>query len=156
MSIAGTVRDLMQRENVDYEIVEHQYTESSMHTAAFAHVPGDKLAKSVVLEDESGYVMVVVPSTHRVHLGRTSRQLKRQMGLATEDELRELFKDCATGAIPPTGQAYDMETLVDDRLIGQSDVYFEAGDHERLVHVGAEQFQQLMAGAGHGRFGDRV
>jgi len=46
-----------------------------------------------------------------------------------------------------------METLVDDALAEQSDIYFEAGDHEQLIHVSAETFQTLLGDdARHGRF----
>jgi Ala-tRNA(Pro) deacylase len=63
-----------------------------------------------------------------------------------------LFADCELGAIPPMGRAYGMETIVDDSLAEQPDVYFEAGDHVSLIHVNAMAFQRLMAGARHGRF----
>ena len=34
----------------------------------------------------------------------------------------------------------------------QSDVYFEAGDHEELIHVSADNFQKLMHNAEHASF----
>jgi Ala-tRNA(Pro) deacylase len=38
----------------------------------------------------------------------------------------------------------------------QPDVYFEAGDHEDLIHVSAENFQKLMSGAEHASFSKPV
>jgi len=116
-------------------------------------VPGTRLAKSVVLEDDHGYLMVVLPSNRQVNLGELHRQLNRSLGLATEGELGSLFSDCEIGALPAVGPAYGMETLVDDALAEQSDIYFEAGDHEQLIHVTAETFQSLLGEeARHGRF----
>jgi Ala-tRNA(Pro) deacylase len=34
----------------------------------------------------------------------------------------------------------------------QPDVYFEAGDHEDLIHVSADNFQKLMSNAEHASF----
>jgi Ala-tRNA(Pro) deacylase len=111
------------------------------------------LAKSVVLEDEQGYLMVVLPSSRRVDVGELQRQLKRNLGLASESELAQLFADCEIGALPALGPAYGMETVVDDAIAEQPDIYFEAGDHEQLVHVTAEVFQTLLGDSvQHGRF----
>lgn len=156
MAIAIALENFLKEHRVAYDVVMHPHTMTSSQTAAQAHVPGDRLIKSVVVEDDDGYLMVALPSTHRLELGRLHRQLRRQLGLATENELAGLFKDCELGAIPPIGAAYGIETLVDDSLLQGGDVYFEAGDHEELIHISGKQFQDLFAGAKHGRYSDRV
>ncbi len=136
-----------------YDVLTHPHTATSGESAQAAHVPGTRLAKSVVLEDEQGYLMVVLPSNRQIDLGELHRQLNRNLGLATEGELGSLFSDCEIGALPAMGPAYGMETVVDDALAEQSDIYFEAGDHEQLIHVSAETFQTLLGeDARHGRF----
>jgi Ala-tRNA(Pro) deacylase len=127
-----------------------------METAELAHVPGDRLAKSVVLEDEDGYVMAVLPSTHHVRLGKLGRELNRSLRLATEKQLTTLFADCETGAVPPVGLAYGMATIVDDSLAEQPEIYFEAGDHEQLIRLDRNAFMALMEHAAHARFAHRV
>jgi Ala-tRNA(Pro) deacylase len=69
------------------------------------------------------------------------------VGLATEQELVELFPDCEGGAIPPLGTAYRLVTLVDRDLLKQPEVYFESGDHEHLVKVTGQQFSSLLGDA---------
>jgi Ala-tRNA(Pro) deacylase len=123
-----------------------------MESAQLAHVPGDRIAKSVVLEDERGYLLAVLPASCRVDLGELHRQTRRNLGLATEYELGALFEDCEPGAVPPLGPAYDLETIVDETLAEQPDIYFEAGDHEQLVHVSAEAFETLLGEAQHTDF----
>lgn len=156
MAIATTLENYLKEHQVSYDVVTHPHTMTSMQTASEAHIPGDRLIKSVVVEDDDGYLMVALPSTHRLELGRLHRQLHRRLGLATEGELAGLFKDCELGAIPPIGAAYGIETLVDDSLLQGGDVYFEAGDHEELVHISGKQFQDLFSGAKHGHYSDHV
>ena len=156
MAISRSLKNYLEEQGVQYDVVRHVHTESSMHTAAAAHVPGDRLAKSVLVVDEEGCLLVVVPSSHRVQLGELDRQLERNLGLATEDELRELFKDCKIGAIPPAGAAYGIETVVDESLTEQPEVWFEAGDHELLIHVRGEQFSKLVGDAPRRRFSRHV
>lgn len=147
MGIAMTLKDYLSRNGVEYQVLVHPRTGSSPETARVAHVPGDRLAKTVVLEDENGYLVAVVPSTYRVRLGELSRQLQRHLRLASEQEFASLFKDCDLGAIPPIGQAYGLSTVIEEDLVRKPDIYFEAGDHEELIHVTGEQFMRLMAGA---------
>jgi len=63
-----------------------------------------------------------------------------------------LFDDCEPGAVPPLGPAYGIETLLDESLTSVADVFFEAGDHELLVHLRGEIFQALLRGARRGYY----
>jgi len=144
MSIATTVSKYLAEYDVPYDVMSHTHTVSSAESAAVAHVPGDRLAKSVVLEDDQGYLMVVLPANRRVDLSELQRQLKRNLELANEYELSNLFRDCEIGALPAIGPAYGLETLVDDTIAEQPEIYFEAGDHEQLIHVSSEVFETLM------------
>jgi Ala-tRNA(Pro) deacylase len=139
-------------QRVEYDVIAHAPSWTSQETASKAHIPGQCLAKSVLLEDDQGYVLAVVPADSRVDLGELHRLTHRRLGLASELELVPLFEDCDLGAIPPLGPVYGLETLVDDSLAEQPDVYFEAGDHEQLIHVTAETFDLLTTGARHSSF----
>jgi Ala-tRNA(Pro) deacylase len=156
MAMANTLRTYLDVRGIHYDRTTHPRTADSMHTAAAAHVPGDHLAKSVVLKDEQGYVMVVLPSTRRVALGRLHKTLDRFLGLATERELASLFADCETGAIPPVGDAYGVATVVDESLAGCPDVYFESGDHVELLHLSGREFDRLTHDLPHGQFARHV
>lgn len=144
MSMSPTLEDCLRYKDSRYEILWHPHSHASMHTAEVAHIPGDRLAKTVLLEDETGYAAAVLPSTHHLSLAELWKATGRRLVLATESEVRELFKDCEVGAVPPVTMAYGMPTYLDESLAQQPDVYFEAGDHEALIHMDTEQFLDLM------------
>lgn len=152
MAIAHTLQEYLDRAGVPYDVVPHPYSSTSMQSAEFAHIPGNRLAKSVLLEDEHGYLLAVVPASHRIELGVLHQQLNRMLGLATEREISEVFADCEEGAVPPLGQPYGVDVVIDDSLAWQPDIYFEAGDHTDLVHLTGEAFQDLLADAEHLEF----
>jgi Ala-tRNA(Pro) deacylase len=156
MSMSATLQDCLRSKGSQYEIVHHPYSHSSIETAAAARIPGDRLAKTVLLEDEHGYVAAVLPSTYAVRLSELWAQTGRHLVLAKEVELRKLFKDCDAGALPPVCTAYGMYTYLDESLAQQPDVYFEAGDHEALIHMGTKQFLSLMDRAERARFARRM
>ncbi|MEW7972294.1 MAG: YbaK/EbsC family protein [Candidatus Thiodiazotropha endolucinida] len=147
MSVSNTVRSYLEGQDIPYELIAHKHTQSSMESAGAAHVESDHLAKAVIVKEGDEYMMVVVPCDYHVHLGKLHRLLDREVGLATENELIQLFPDCERGAIPPLGTAYKLITLVDRTLLDQPEVYFESGDHEHLIKVSGEQFAHLLGDA---------
>ena len=150
MAIAKTVEWYLDNHGVSYETLEHPYSRSSEETADVAFIWEDQLAKPVLLEDERGYLLVVVPASYRVDLKKLERELDRKLALATEEELTDLFPDCEIGALPPLGQAYGIPTVYDDRLRRLSCVYFEGGDHRDLVYMGGREFIDLLKDSPHG------
>lgn len=152
MAISLTLQQYLEDNGIRYDVMPHTFTNSSMNTAQATRVPGDQLAKSIILEDDNGYLMAVLPATHHIELGRLSMQLNRKLGLATEQEIGKLFSDCDLGAIPPAGEAYGMEMIMEDSLGACNEVYFEAGDHTDIIHVHGNDFKRLMRTAMHGRF----
>ena len=100
-----------------YEVTEHRLSRCSAQTARVAHVPPQLVAKSVVLEDEAGFVMAVIPADRYVMIGRLASLLgRRALRLSDEDRIAATFGDCARGAVPPVGMAWGIETVVDDDL----------------------------------------
>lgn len=152
MTIAATQQRYLIQRKAEYDLMLHPHTSSSHETAEAAHIPDDHIAKAVVVKDESDYVIVVIPASNWLNMDRLRNELNRDLHLATEDELAELFDDCEPGAVPPLGPAYGIETLLDNALISLSDVYFEAGDHEQLVHLRGQDFKALLSGARRGYY----
>jgi Ala-tRNA(Pro) deacylase len=151
MAIAVSLKEYLDSRGIAYDVITHERATSMLEAAQCAGIPGDCVVKTVVLEDEDGYMLAAVPASHHIRMGALRRALNRPAGLATEGELAGLFADCELGAIPPVGEVYGLEVIVDDSLNGQPDLYFEGGDHRTLVHVHRDAFARLMQGARHGR-----
>ncbi|MFT6924681.1 MAG: Ala-tRNA(Pro) deacylase [Psychromonas sp.] len=96
--------------------------------------------------------MVVIPGHHWLKLKAVKEELGREFELAQETEINKLFSDCQSGAIPPLGPAYKLQTLMDQRLLTLVNVYFDVGDHEHLVHLDGKAFHALLKGVRHGYF----
>ena len=152
MAIAETVINYLVEKNVTYDQVSHPHSGSSHETAEASHVREDHIAKGVIVKDAAGYAMVVVPANSYVEMKHVRKELDRALELVEEDEFSRLFPDCEPGAVPPLGPAYQIETFLDESLTSLSNVYFEAGDHEHLVHTTGDDFRTLLAGVRHGYF----
>jgi Ala-tRNA(Pro) deacylase len=151
MTIAVTLQRYLDQ-NVTYETIPHKPTMTSAGSAHASHIAADKMAKGIVLRRNGGYMLAVLPASHHIRLDELRRQVGDDITLANEDEIARLFRDCARGAVPPIGECYGLEVIVDDGIERQPEVYLESGDHETLIHMSREQFAQLNAQAMHGCF----
>lgn len=152
MSVARTLSEYLAEQGVAYEVVEHPYSSSATRTAEAAHVPGDRLAKAVLVEDLGHYMLAILPASRRLHLGQLHHLIGEHVGLATEREVAEIFPDCALGAIPALGAPYGLEPVVDEHVPTEGDVYLEGGDHETLVKLPALTWRDLLGASRHGLF----
>ena len=152
MTIPAKVAAFLTDKGISYELVSHPKTYSSSETASAAHLPEDHIAKGVVLKDAQGYLLVVIPASDWINLNHVRNELNRDLHLAPEEEMEQLFPDCEPGAVPPMGEAYGIEAILDEALTSLVKVYLEAGDHKQLICVTNEQFNSLMKGVRHGHF----
>jgi Ala-tRNA(Pro) deacylase len=151
MFVSQTVAGFLDRCGVDFDVVTHRHSATSVASAHKAHIESSQLAKAVLMRDENEYLLVLVPASRRVNAWALQELLDReQLFFATEEEMPFIFRDCAQGAVPAVGAAFGLTTVVDEDLLCCREVYFEGGDHEHLVHMRGESFATLMADQPHG------
>ena len=125
MGIAITLKEFLDGRGVEYDVLQHAPTPTASRAAEASHVPGDCLAKAVVLRRGGDFMLAVVPASCRVNLDRVEELMDERVALATEDEIEGLFRDCDRGAVPPLGSAYGLECIIDETLERPRDIYFE-------------------------------
>ena len=74
MPIAKTVQWYLEANGVSYETLQHPLSKTSEETADVAFIWEDQLAKTVLLEDERGYVAAIVLAPNRFALKQPDRQ----------------------------------------------------------------------------------
>jgi Ala-tRNA(Pro) deacylase len=150
MTISARVDSYLKDHSINYQIVNHHYSEGAYNTAVAAHIPTKKLAKAVLLIDHDGkHLLAILPSSNILSIKELSEKLDRELQFVQEQDLGVFFTDCAFGAIPAVGQAYNISVIWDDHLKDEPDIYIEGGDHEALIHMDKEDFMKLMADQPH-------
>ncbi len=157
MSMSNRIGAYLDTQEVEYHLIEHEHSHSSVGTAVSSHVPLKQIAKAVMLEDHEGRrLMAIIPANNKVNLGQLRDTLHRDFHLMREQNVYQLFNDCDPGAIPPLPEAYNLDFIYDDQLLDQPDVYIECGDHTHLVQLNQRDFRHLMHKARHMRFSHPV
>jgi Ala-tRNA(Pro) deacylase len=142
--LATRLIKLLHDKHVKYSTISHQRTLTAQETAESAHVPGINFAKTVIVLIDGKYAMAVLPAQYKIHLGLLKQQTKaNQVSLATEEDFKDLFPECTTGAMPPFGNLYGMEVYVDDCLLEDEEIVFNAGSHTELIKLSYDDFMRL-------------
>jgi len=132
------IRDYLRSRHVPFQPFLHSPTPSATRLAHCLHVPGRNVAKGVLLQSRDGYVLAVLPATHRVDLVRLASILGVSTGelrFATEDEMEQVFPDCERGALPPFGRLYGLRTIIDASLAGASEIVVKGNTRHQGVRL---------------------
>ncbi|MDX1266155.1 MAG: YbaK/EbsC family protein [Oceanisphaera sp.] len=153
MGMSIRLKQYLDDNNIPYDIVHHHYAEGAAQSAIASRIPLAQMAKAVLLaRDDGKSIMAVLPAADKVDLQRLNYLIHADVKLVPEHELKQWFDDCDPGAIPAMGEAYALDTLVDDEVLGMADIYLESGDHRDLIHVKGDDYRRLASHWQHGQF----
>ena len=129
---------------VGFESHEHPPAYTAQEVAACEHVSGKMMAKAVLVRDDAGYLMCVLPASCKLDLTKVAdiRQAN-QIRLADENELAELFPDAEVGAEPPFGNLYNLPMLIDTHLADRDEIVFQAGTHRQTIRMKYADYASL-------------
>lgn len=138
------LKDFLDTYQIKYSGISHSVAYTAQGIAALTHISGKELAKTVVLKVDDLFLMAVVPASQRVDLSHIKQALAaKSVELATEEELRQLFPDCETGAMPPFGNLYGIRVMADESLTQDQEIVFNAGSHRELIRMAWNDYVKL-------------
>jgi Ala-tRNA(Pro) deacylase len=145
MSISRKLKDYLDHEHVHYEILQHPEAHRAVTIAHTLHSPEREMAKVVIVKVDGRFVMTVLPASWNVDFHRL-RELfaTQQVQLATEDEIKDLFRDCDLGSMPLFGNLYGLEVYVDRSLAEDEQIIFQGGTHSEAVRMPYADFAALV------------
>lgn len=145
MAIAQNVAGLLKTSGIAYEILKHPQAFTAQEVAATVHVTGKEIAKTIVVNADGKFVMAVIPAPHKVSLKSLKELLgAKEVRLASEEELTQLFPDCEVGAMPPFGNLYNMPVYISTALKDRKEVIFNACTHTEVIKISYVDFERLV------------
>lgn len=145
MPVLAKLREFLDQNKVPYEVLSHRQAFTAQEVAEAQHVPGKELAKVVILRSGAQFLMVVLPAPYSVDLERARRAIERpDLVFASEAEFCNLFPQCEPGAMPPFGNLYGMAVWVDEALLADETVVFNAGTHTQTIRMKYADFARLV------------
>ena len=143
--LAARLKEFLDQKHIKYVTFDHSPAFTAQEVAHSAHIPGKEVAKTVIVRIDGEMAMVVTPASEVVHLGELRTALgAEEIVIAKEDEFKDAFPDCETGAMPPFGNLYGMKVFVSPKLREDEQIAFNAGTHKELVRLGYADFERLV------------
>ena len=134
----------LERNNVLYTVITHSPAYTAQGIAGLTHISGKELAKTVMVKLDEKLVMAVLPANYHVDLAALRRALKaRTVALASEEEFKDRFAECETGAMPPFGNLFGLPVFADENLAKDKEIAFNAGTHRELIRMSWDDFRRL-------------
>jgi Ala-tRNA(Pro) deacylase len=144
MTVLTRVQKMMDRHHIPYRMMPHAETFTAKETVNALGMPVEQMVKTVIIKAGERYVMLVVPANERVDLAKVAKIMgTTAVRLATEEEMGRLCPDCEVGAMPPFGDLYEMEELVDHAMLQCREIVCEAGTHREAITMKTGDFTAL-------------
>jgi Ala-tRNA(Pro) deacylase len=137
------VGDFLTEQRIDFERLLHPVAFSAQKRAKYLRLPGDRVAKAVLLRGPQGYLLAVLPATHRVETQAVAAHVGGPVRLAKVPEIAEVFPDCEWGVVPPFGKQYGVPTLLDDSIAPDSHIVLETNSQFEAVRMLCRDYERV-------------
>jgi Ala-tRNA(Pro) deacylase len=142
MEIPQKLISYLNEKKVPYEILHHPEAFTAQTIAAAEHIKGRHHAKVVMVKSGDRHLMTVLPADSRLDLEKLEKVTGKPASLESEAEFKNLFPDCAPGAMPPFGDLYGVPTCVDRSLTKEDYIVFEAGTHTDAIKLSYSDYER--------------
>ena len=144
MTAFSKLKSFLDENNVSYEYKEHEPVRTSEEAAA---ARGDDIrigAKAIVLKADDKFVMCVLSAAKKIN----SKELKKILGIkslrfATSDEVMEKT-NCELGGVPPFGNIFELDLLVDKSITANEFMAFNAGERTKSLKIKTKDYLELL------------
>lgn len=142
--IPRQIVEFLEKHEVSFERHLHPRACAAQNLAAAMHVPGRRVAKSVIVEGGEQIWIAVLPASEMVDEKLLAGVLGvPSLRLLDEGDFASLFPGCEPGAEPPFGSLFGLPVVVDSTLADAGSIVFRAGSHEEAIEIRSQDFLRL-------------
>jgi Ala-tRNA(Pro) deacylase len=149
--VVSQIVKLLEKNQVWFETFEHEPVRTSEEAAKLRH--GYSLhqgAKSLLIrvkvsKTQRKFVMLVVPGDTRFNSAKAEQILgSKDLRFATETEVGELTGGIQPGGVPPFGNLFELEVIVDPTLLANEKIIFNAGDKSFSIGMKSVDYVEIV------------
>ena len=146
MNSIERLRNFLDDHNIQYDLLHHDPTHTSEELAHKLNVDPKKIAKTVIVRNDKGYAMIVLPGDKKINFNYLSNVfLSNKLELAKEFEIKSLFPDCELGAMPPFGNLYKIPVYVALSLSSDHEIIFNACSHTYAIKMKYDDYARIIS-----------
>lgn len=149
--LVATIQDLLKENNMWYETFEHEPVKTSEEAASLRTGYTIKQgAKALLLKvkprgDKTKFIMCVLPGDRRLASARVKSEIDlKEIRFATQDEVYRITGGVVPGGVPPFGNLFGLDVYVDNSLLQNEKIVFNAGDRRFSIAMLSKDYQRLV------------
>lgn len=148
--VTTTITELLERKNAWFETFEHKPVRTSEEAAKIRN--GYTLhqgAKTIVVRvkisnSNKKFAMLVIPGDLRFNNDKVRKLFNaKDIRFATTNEVSEITRGVQPGGVPPFGNLFGLEVVVDPSVLKNEKIIFNAGDRSFSVGMKSVDYQKI-------------
>lgn len=145
------ITNLLNEHHITYKTFEHEAVRTSEEAAAirpeYTLAQGAKALivrikrKGVPVAEERQFVQIVVPGDAKFDVKKARQVLEaKDIRFATPTEVSELTDGVQPGGVPPFGILFGLPVYVEETLLKNNDIIFNAGDRRFSIAMKSSDY----------------
>lgn len=153
MALPNAVKEYLDRRQLPYRLIAYPHNGTLQQISEAIHIPSSRLIRAVLLGDEQGRLMAILPSNCILDFSLLHQLVGRDLLPLYEEEAKAVFKGCQPGSRPPLPSVFGLPAVVEENLATlEGDIYFDAGSHDTLVCMNSADCRSLLGEIQWGHF----
>lgn len=149
--VVEKIKGLLRGKKLWFETFEHEPVRTSDEAAKVRAGYGlEQGAKAIVLKikkqnGQREYVMLVLSGHLRFDSKKTKKVLgARDITFASEEDVLEITAGVQPGGVPPLGSLFGLKVVVDEGLLKNEKIVFNAGDKRYSIAMKTDDYISLI------------
>lgn len=145
MDASHPIRQMLESQQIAYQVLEHPIAFTALEIAEAQHIPGREVVKAVIVKIDGKLAMCVLPAIHKIGFPKLLQALHAKKGeLVSEGLIAQLFPEYEVGAMPPFGDLAGLMVYLDKSLEENEQIVFNAGSHMEVIQIKYKDYIRLL------------
>lgn len=138
------VKALLDGKKIKYETIEHKPAFTSEESAKARGTELKQGARALVLKADDKFIMAISSAAYEIDLEKLKSILgAREISLAKAEEVKKAT-GCEIGSVPPFGNLFDLPVYVDEKLLENEIIAFNAGTHTNSLKMKSKDLAGIV------------
>lgn len=149
--LVTTIQNLLKENGMWFEAFEHEPVKTSEEAAQLRTGYTIKQgAKALLLKvkprgEKTKFIMCVLPGDRRLASARVKSEIDlKEIRFATQDEVYRITGGVVPGGVPPFGNLFGLDVYVDETLLRNEKIVFNAGDRRFSIAMLSKDYMELV------------
>ncbi len=149
MPVPANVKQLLEKQNIAYGF--NRAPEDLQSRDDYLRKIG--AAKAIILQDEQGFLQVIIGADQLLDLSAVNRLLSRDLRATKPADLANFYKKHQLDSTPALPKLGGMTTLIEQSLLERTQLLLDSGTDKGLLELSQEDFKRLLDDSLNGQCG---